>query len=228
MIVAIHQPNYVPWLGYFAKIAAADVFILLDDVQFSKGSYTNRVQIARDGKPVWLTLPVRTGFGDKINVVRIARDDWARSHGDMLEQAYRNADHFRQVWPDIESLLRQAEGSLSDINAGLIARFVEKLELDVRFESSSGMDAKSTTPDERLVELVSKIDPQGIYLSGKGGAKYQTEDTFSDRGIELQYLGFSSPEYARSGDPFIPGLSIIDAVFHLGWEGTAELLKPRS
>jgi len=227
MLVAIHQPNYLPWLGYFAKIAAADVFIFLDDVQFSKGSYTNRVQIARDGKSVWLTLPIRCDFGDEISAVKIARDDWARSHGDMLKQAYRKADHFRQVWPDIERFLGQAEGNLADINAGLIGKFVEKLGLNVRFESSSEMDAKSTKPDERLVELVSMVDPQGIYLSGKGGAKYQTEDTFSDRGIELQYLGFSSPEYARSGDLFIPGLSIVDAVFHLGWEGTSELLKSR-
>ncbi len=103
-IVAIHQPNYLPWLGYFAKMARADVFVFLDDVQFSKQSYINRVQILRDdGCSRWLTVPVHVSLGQAINEVRPAKAGWARAHLDTLRGAYKAAPAFKVVWPDIEA-----------------------------------------------------------------------------------------------------------------------------
>ena len=80
MIVAIHQPNYAPWLGYFAKMARADVFVFLDDVQYTKNSYINRVQIDAGGTARWLTVPVSFSFRDPINRVRAANENWPRAH----------------------------------------------------------------------------------------------------------------------------------------------------
>src|SRR3546814_3690829 len=91
MIVAIHQPNYLPWLGYFHKIARADVFVFLDDVQFSKNGYTNRVRILGDGAARWLTIPAAVHLGDPIGAVRPARPDWCRSeeHTSELQSLMR-------------------------------------------------------------------------------------------------------------------------------------------
>lgn len=228
MIVAIHQPNYLPWLGYFAKIARADAFIFLDDVQFSKGSYTNRVQIARGGKPAWLTLPVRHSFGDNIHAVKIARDDWARAHADILKQAYGSALHFKEVWPTLETWLDNAGENLSEVNTHLIKQIAIRLGFATRFELSSLMQVESESADHRLALLVAQIAPGATYLSGHGGANYQSEQTFKDHGLKLIYSDFKPQSYARSGDDFLPGLSIVDALFHLGWQATASMLDGAS
>ena len=101
MIVAIHQPNYLPWLGYFYKIARADVFVFLDDAQYSKNSYTNRVQVSEPGGAKWLTVPVSYNFGDLISDVRPAVPDWPSRHMDTIRNYYRSAPCYRAVWPRI-------------------------------------------------------------------------------------------------------------------------------
>lgn len=226
MIVAVHQPNYLPWLGYFAKMARADVFVLLDDVQFSKGSYTNRVQIARGGAAHWLTLPIRHDFGAAISEIVLAREDWARAHRDTLRQAYAKAAHFRTVWPEIEHWLGQARGGLAAVNGYLVRAIAERLALRPRIVASSDLAIAASSADERLVGIVASLAPGGTYLSGAGGANYQSEALFRAHGIGLVYSSFKPAAYARSGDPFLPGLSIVDAVFHLGWEETAALIRP--
>ncbi len=227
-VVAIHQPNYLPWLGYFAKMASADVFVLLDDVQYSKGSYTNRVQIARAGAATWLTLPVQHRLGASIHATAIARADWARAHCDTLKQAYRKAACFGTVWPFVETMLLAAEGTLADVNAGLIRGIADRLGIAPRVEMSSSHGlAPDFAADERLAMIVHRIAPGGTYLSGSGGAKYQSETTFAAHGVTLTYSRFTPMPYERGGEPFLPGLSILDALFHLGWEGTAALLPAR-
>jgi hypothetical protein len=225
MIVAVHQPNYLPWLGYFAKIAQADAFVFLDDVQFSKGSYTNRVQIARNGAPVWLTQPVRHEFGSPIRAVELARPDWARGHADTLKQAYRRSASFAEVWPLLETWLTEASGRLSDINAQLVRSIATRLGIATRFVVSSELHVIADSADERLARIAARIAPGGTYLSGGGGVKYQSEEVFTHAGIKLAYSKFQSTPYPRSGEPFIAGLSIVDALFHLGWEATGRLVR---
>lgn len=227
MIVAIHQPNFLPWLGYFAKIARSDCFVLLDDVQFSKGSYTNRVQIARGGAPVWLTVSVRHDFGARISAIALSDPHWAHAHCDRIKQAYGRAACFKAVWPEIESWLRSASGSLADVNSGLIEKIARRLGLHTRLCPSSSLDVLADEPDIRLAEIVRRISPNGVYLSGAGGAKYQAEAVFQAKGITLAYSDFRPEPYERSGEPFIAGLSIIDALFHLGFDATAAMLRPQ-
>lgn len=224
-VVAIHQPNYLPWLGYFAKIAAADVFVLLDDVQFSKGSYTNRVQISRNGAAGWLTVPIRHEFGALIKDIEIARADWSTAHRSILKQSYGGAAAFASVWPALEPWLAEAEGGLADINGALIRRIAQRLALRTRFLTSSQIGVTATAADERLAAIVSRIAPGGTYLSGQGGASYQSADVFAARQVRLAYSAFKPVPYARGDETFLPGLSIVDALFHLGWDETAALLR---
>lgn len=228
MIVAIHQPNYLPWLGYFAKMAQAGVLVLLDDVQFSKGSYTNRVQIARNGAPAWLTLPVRHDFGAAIRDVEIARSDWSRAHADTIKQAYRKAVCFKDVWPDVERWLEDARGRLADVNTFCIQNLAARLGLPTALETSSRLGVRADAPDERLARIVAELSPGGTYLSGGGGAKYQSEDVFARHGVKLAYSAYKPAPYPRSGEPFIAGLSILDALFHNGWEATGRIVRSQS
>ena len=226
MIVAVHQPNYLPWLGYFFKIAKADAFIFLDDAQFSKNSYINRVQVLVGNTGKWLTVPVSYSFGDPICDVRTANSDWPSRHMDTLRNYYASAPCFRSVWPRIKELYESVpDATLSSTNRYLVESLASELGLICRFAASSEVPTGEATSDDRLVALVASIDPKGSYLSGKGGAGYQEPDKFTAAGLGFQYTDFRHPRYDQMSGGFVEGLSIIDAVFHLGWAGTADLLQ---
>lgn len=227
MIVAIHQPNYFPWLGYFAKIAAANEFVLLDDVQFSKGSYTNRTQIGAE-QPEWLSVAVSVKLGSPISAIHPAKADWAMSHRDRLRQVYRRAQYFRPVMQDVEEWLGTVRGKgLSTANEILIRNVCGALGLSTPLRRSSDIQTQADDPTERLIEIVRSVDPAGVYLSGAGGAKYNNAEAFTRAGIALTYSHFKPQPYVREGLGFLPGLSVLDAAFHIGWQGTAELISNR-
>jgi hypothetical protein len=223
MIVAIHQPNYAPWLGYFAKIARSDVFVFLDDAQYSKNSYINRVQIDAGGQARWLTLPVRYRFGDPINAVQIADVDWRRAHLDILRGCYANAPAFADVrrWlGDIfESLPNE---DLAATNQSLIEALARRLGLSSRFVRSSAIAIGMHRGDDRLISIVRSFGDGVTYLSGKGGANYQDSAKFAAAGVELVYSDFAHRSYPQGHD-FLPGLSILDALFRLGFDRTRAL-----
>jgi len=224
--VAIHQPNYLPWLGYFAKIARADAFVFLDDAQFTKGGYTNRVRILSAKGPRWLTVPVAVSLGDAIDRVRPSATGWPRAHLDLLRNEYRKAACFKQVLPDLsDMLLSVPEGSLAEVNAHLVRAVARRLGLSCSFLRSSELGVAGAA-DDRLVEITAAVAPGGSYLSGQGGARYQDPEKFKAAGLGFAYLGFAHPSYAQGAmaRDFVPGLSVLDAAMHLGWEGAAHLV----
>lgn len=155
MIIGMHQPNYLPWLGSFNKIAKSDVFVFLDDMQFSKNGYCNRVRILRGGKVAWLTVPVSHSFGDAINRVATAQPDWADRHLDALKSAYSNSPSFNEVWGHIDEMYRSIpDGSLAEINRYLVEAFASKLGLSCKFAQSSEMEMGDARGDDRLVALM--------------------------------------------------------------------------
>lgn len=199
----------------------------LDDVQFSKGSYTNRVQVAVAGAPRWLTLPVSHTLGDPIDCVTVAKPDIARAHLDILRPIYREARHRVDVWPVVERLLlTHDDKNLARRNEALIQGLAERLGLATRFVRSSEVGHVEASADERLSRIVETLAPGGIYLSGPGARAYQSEAPFAARGLTLRYSSFAPAPYERGGVPFVPGLSILDAIFHLGFDATRDLLIP--
>ncbi len=224
--VAIHQPNYAPWLGYFHKMACAEVFVFLDDVQFSKGSYINRVQILGANGARWLTQPVSVTLGTPINEVTVAEASWTRAHLDTLRGAYRAANAFAAVWPELEAMYAKLpEGNLSTMNRSLIEALADRLGIAVGFSESSSIKTGNTSGDDRLVAIVEQLAPGGTYLSGKGGDKYQDPAKFAAAGIDLAYTQVQHGVYDQGRSDFIPGLSVLDAIFHLGWGGASALIK---
>jgi hypothetical protein len=228
-VVAIHQPNYAPWLGYFAKIDAADVFVFLDDVQYSKNNYINRVQILGPSGPRWLTIPVSYHFGDPITAVLPASREWASAHLDTLRAYYRDALAFAASWPDVEAIYRNLpDGSLAEVNIALVRALAVRLGISAEFRQSSAINVANEASGARLVELVRTLAPGGTYLSGRGGAKYQDPDAFHSAGLGFRYTSFVHPSYSQRGGSFTPGLSVLDAIFHLGWAETGALLRRAS
>lgn len=224
-VIAIHQPNYLPWFGFFAKIAAADVFVFLDDVAFSKGSYTNRVEFLQGTQPRWITIPVVHKQGLLINEILPSNKNWNLGHLNSLANWYRESSVFIEIKEEFEGMLSNAAAlsNLAEINKFLIIKLSHHLGFRCQFVSSSEFNV-STLGTERLIDIVKKIDSKGQYLSGQGGANYQDPYKFSDAGIKLQYLDFKHPIYSQGGGDFIPGLSVMDAIFRLGWAKTKSFL----
>lgn len=223
--VGIHQPNYLPWLGYFHKISRSDVFVFLDDVQFSKNGYCNRVQILQNGRPRWLSVPVSHKFGEAIDQITLAQPDWQRRHLDIFRTNYRNSRHFKSVWTSIGDIYHAVPaGTLAQTNRFLVEAITKQLGLSCQFAVSSNLDTKDYTGDDRLVRIVKRIAEGGSYISGRGGANYQDKAKFFAAGLSLTYSEFELSDYSQGGGPFVPGLSVVDAAFHLGWEETGRLV----
>lgn len=229
-IVALHQPNFFPWLGYLDKIVRADVFVLLDDVQFSKtgGTWSNRVQLLAGGQPKWLTLPVvRTYHGVRlIREMEIDnRQPWRRKLMQTLRSNYARAAFFDAVFPEVANLVSNDTASLLDFNLNVLTTLCRLMEIETdKLVLSSSLQITSRATD-RLVDAVRAVGGT-TYLSGGGAGGYQDDDAFRQAGLQLTYQNFAHPTYSQgdSGVAFVAGLSCIDALMHCGFGGTRQLL----
>ncbi|WP_209874815.1 WbqC family protein [Azospirillum soli] len=216
MKVAVHQPNYFPWLGYFAKAASADVFIFLDDVQMPQGrSYVHRTMIHAPAGGTWMSAPVRRAERQLIKDVRFAEEDWRRRHRATLFHTYRKAPFADPVMALVDAIFAFESDSLSAFNIRAVTLVADYLGLSCRFALSSAHGLTSTS-DDRLIELVKAVGGD-TYLSGAGGNNYQDPGKFEHAGIELRVCEYKPRPYRQfQGDGFVPGLSVLDALFNLG------------
>ena len=227
MLVGIHQPNFMPWLGYFSKIAKSNVFIFLDDVQIQKtgASYTNRVSININSNSSFLTLPIKRISGvSKINEVKFINEKFKKKIISSLQSAYGKAIFYKENKNFIFELINFETNSLSNYNINFIEKISSRLDLNTTFIKSSSFNIKSTST-QRLIDLVKYLDGD-IYLSGSGGDNYQEKDLFTNENIELMYNKFPNFEYKQcKTDEFINGLSIIDAIFNIGFAELSKILQ---
>jgi WbqC-like protein family len=225
-LVAIHQPNFFPWLGYFNKLARADVFVLLDDVQFPKkgGTWINRVRLLIDEEPAWVTVPVVRSY-DGVRQIREMRIDeqapWRRKLLKTIQASYARAPHKDEVMPLLSELIANPTDELAEYNRASIIALTEALGLTTEFVLSSTLDASGRATD-RLIQLVQEVGGTS-YLSGGGAAGYQEDERFSEAGIELVQQRFEPPTYPQLAGAPVPGLSVIDALLNCGFEGTRRL-----
>ena len=223
-IVSIHQPNFFPWLGFFAKIRLSDTFVLLDDAEFSKGSYTNRVRISNAGVQRWLTLPIRYKSHTPINEILTASIPWPQQHRAILESCYRKSPHFPDLCSAIFDIYDTAPvGTLAAFNSHAINRIVELLGLNCKIIRSSDCNVKGCR-DEKLAALVLKHGGD-VYISGNGGKSYQDEQVFADAGINILFNPYCEYHLNTKDQTFIPGLSVLDWLFNFGLEGTQKALE---
>jgi hypothetical protein len=228
-IVAIHQPNFFPWLGYFNKLARADVFLVMDNVQLSKkgGTWSNRVRLLLNGQAAWTTMPIVRSYSGPRDIKDIKIDQskiWQAKLLKTIEANYRRAPFFEVVFPLISSLLNNPTDCLTTYNLSAITALSTTLGLDTSKLVIGSTLAVHESGTDLLISMVKAVDGTA-YLCGGGAEGYQEDDKFGRQGIELIYQHFRHPEYPQvNTSAFIPGLSIIDVLMNCGFERTRELI----
>jgi WbqC-like protein family len=214
--VAIHQPQYLPWLGYLAKWAAADLFVFLDTVQYEKNGWQNRNRIKTADGARWLTVPVRARLGTRIADVAIdCEQPWPARHLRVIEQAYDTAPYWRSSRDAITGWYAEPWECLAPAavaSAELLARAVG-VRTPTRLASSLAVDEND--PTGRLIALCRAVGAD-TYLAGGHAARYMDATRFTEAGIRVLYQSYSHPVYAQQHGDFVPFLSGLDLLLMHG------------
>ncbi len=229
MIISVHQPQYIPWLGFFDKIAHSDAFVFLDNVQYKPREFQNRNKIRTKDGWMWLSVPVMSkARGRQIisNVIIDNELDWRKEHLMSLRTSYGRARYFDRYFPFLEGLYSKRWEKLAELNVEIIRYVLKDLSVDtpLYFESGLGIITAKTS---RIIDICKALKADR-YLSGSGGRDYLDVEKFKSSDIKLIYQDFRHPVYAqqfmKTEENFIPYMSILDLLFNEG-PNAREVLK---
>jgi hypothetical protein len=224
MLVAIHQPNFMPWLGYFDRMLQCDLFVLLDHVQFERRNYQNRALIRLEDEARWLTVPV-VQLSQKERIIEKLVDNpadtaggrwWGPNHHLTLRHAYRKAPFFELYAPRVRALLETRWDKLVDLNIATLEFLREALGITTPMVRSSQLDVEGQRSG-LLLNVCKKVGATA-FLGGMGGSReYLDPAAFRDAGMGVMWQHFNHPLYTQCGTaPFIKGLSALDLIFNCG------------
>lgn len=217
-IIAIHQPNYIPWLGYFFKIYQSETFVFLDTVQYSNKGMHDFHYIKNSQGRFRLKIPVKCNFGDNIQEVILNNTiSWKENHLKQIEYNYKKALHFKIVFNDLNELFIHDDTTLVNFNARIIKFISEKFNISTNFINSSDLDFDAQSKNDRIFEICKKTNAT-VYYSGTGAAVYQNENDFKEHGIELRYSTFKPFIYPQLWGNFESNVSVIDYLMNCGYD----------
>ncbi len=212
-IVSIHQPAYLPWLGYFDKIRRSDLFIYLDTVQFQKNSFQNRNKIRTSDGWIWLTVPVETKgrlYSTEIKDLTINnRTNWQRKHLESIRTNYRKAAHFDDVFGWIAPYYERPWERLSDLCFEMMTDCNARLELNTDIVRASEQPPVEAKKSELVLELCKTVGAT-CYLSGSLGRDYLDLRSFADAGIRVDFQDYQHPQYPQAYPGFEAGMGVVD------------------
>ena len=228
MIVSIHQPNYLPWLGFFDKIKQSDVFVIFDDVQFPRGKkhfgHRNKIKTLSGDK--WLTVPISNksnlvSFNDTI----INYDtEWNKEHIRLIELFYSKTPYFDKYFPNLLDIISIEHKSLTELSVSLIKYFLKELNIKTQLKYSSEISDSDLYGSDKIFNILEKLNTtQYITGSGSGSMRYIDESGFNERDIKLKWQHYEHPHYNQLNGAFIPYMSIIDLLFNEG-EKSGEII----
>ncbi|MFH1073956.1 MAG: WbqC family protein [Candidatus Firestonebacteria bacterium] len=227
MKLSAHQPQYIPWMGYFDKLAKSDIFVFLDNVQYKKREFQNRNKIRTKESFLWLTVPVLTKgkYEQLIRDVEIDNtENWRKNHFEAIRHNYGKAPFYSEHEEFIRNVYSKSWEKLAELNIYIIKYIMDYLELKVLLYRESELSIEGFKT-ERLVNICKKLKAD-IYLSGLGARDYIEEEKFSAASIKLEYQGFQHPVYPQVYGGFETNLSILDLLFNKGKE-SARMFKKR-
>ncbi len=224
MRLAAHQPQYLPWLGYFDKMDRADLFVLLDTVQFKKNEWQNRNRIRTAGGWQWLTVPVHYRFPMTLRQVRIDETaPWRRKHREALRIQYARAPYREHALAALAPILSEPSDGLAGLNTRTVETLAALLGVRTPIRLASSVPGLPEGADERLIALCRHFKC-GTYLAGAGGGNYMDLEAYRKAGIRVEMQAFRHPVYRQAHPGFEPGLSAVDALMNCG-PGTMDLTR---
>ena len=217
MNVAIHQPDYIPWLGLFYKMYLSDVFIHLDDAQYSNEAAHNFNVLKTPQGELRLKFPVEQHLGDLINMVRPKYElKWREKHLRTMEMNYAKAKYFKEVFPELKDVFMVDYPNVAALNIAINEYIAGKFGIKPKFVLSSDLDIH-TKREEKVIDLTLAVGGTR-YISGNGAKAYQVDSHFTDKGIELSYLDYKPITYPQLWKTFLPCMSALDFIFNCGYD----------
>jgi len=220
MTISIHQPNYLPWLGFFDKIKRSDKFVIFDNVQYPRGKnhFGNRNKIKIHNNSKWLTVPV-AGKSKKLNINEIGFKDnnWRNEHLRLIEIFYKDAPFFKDYFHSINDILLYDFKTLCSLNIHLIKYFLKVLNIETKVILSSSLVSNEVLGADRIITILEKLKAtKYITGSGPGSIRYINEKDFNSRNIELIWQHYKHPVYNQLHGEFLPYMNILDLLFNEG------------
>ncbi|MDF3031241.1 MAG: WbqC-like protein [Moraxellaceae bacterium] len=221
MNVVISQPFFFPWVGMLEQVRLADVFVHYADVQFSKGSFTNRVQVKTANGVIWMTVPLEhVTLGQKIAEVGIDnRRNWQRQHLETLKQAYARAPFRADMLALVEAVYAEKPATIGALSERSLMALCEYFGLDRgrRFLHSDGIGADSAS-SRRVLAIVQALQGDR-YITGWGARNYLEHELFEQAGIRVEYMNYRRLPYPQLHGEFTPFVSALDLVANTGSDG---------
>ena len=220
MKVAINQSNYISWKGYFDMIKSVDLFILYDDVQYTRRDWRNRNKIKTPHGLKWLTIPVNVKgrYLQKIKDTTISDQNWNIAHLKTLKGSQTKCRYFKDVYPFVEDLYLKADQfkTISDINYHFITGICEYLDIDTKIVFSSEYDLSEERKTDRLIDICRQAGATE-YISGPLAKDYIIKDKFDEFDIKLTWMNYDNyPIYPQLYGEFVHKISILDLLFNCG------------
>lgn len=228
-LVVIHQPDFMPYLGFFQRLDIADIFIVLDDVQYVRGdskSMTNRDKIKTANGERWINVGIqKSKYKSLINEIYLTKEyNWQKRSLNLIKENYRKADYFNEIYPYVEELYSTKCEKMVEFNMVSIKMLMDLFgieNIEIKYASELHVVGKS---NERIVHLVQAVGCNR-YLSGLGAKNYFDPKIYEQNGIEVVWQDFTHPVYPQQFGEFIPYLSSIDLLFNCGIKGSRRILK---
>lgn len=229
MIISIHQPDFLPWLGFFNKVRLSDLFVIGDQVQYTYKGYQNRNKIKTVKGSHWLTVPIVRDWGQALNKMKTSEDErngvsWGELHLRTLNVNYNKAPFYDKYIGIFENIYRKKIKLLADNNMEFLKAIFEILGIDVPIKKASEMELTSTK-SEQIVGICKTLGADA-YLSGTGGLHYIEQSLFETNNIKLLFNNYAHPAYQQqfTNLGFLPNMSVIDLIFNTGPE-SLEIIK---
>ena len=211
MIVSIHQPAYLPWLGYFDRISRSDIYIFLDTVQLEKNSYTYRNKIKTPQGAQWLTIPLifKGHMASSIGDIPIdTSKDWKRKHLKSIYVNYKKSTYFDELFPKLELLYHTDYKHFSELAYVHLKFWLNELQINTTVVKASMTTVKSKK-SALILDLCEQLGAKK-YLSGAQGINYLDEQSFKKKSIQIEYQDYKHPIYPQLFGEYLPNLAIVD------------------
>lgn len=221
MKIVISQPMFFPWVGMFEQIRLADVYVHYDDVQFSKGSLVNRIQVKTPDGFKWLTVPLdNLRLGQQIKEVKLeTRRDWRRQHLDFLAQVYAPAPYKDEMLDLVKSVYSKEAATIAEVAIASIQEVCAYFDFErpgkFLLSSTLGIPGRGS---QRVLDIVKQLGGD-IYITGHGARSYLEHEKFEAEGVRVEYIDYRKTPYPQLYGEFNPYVSILDLIANMGARG---------